>query len=151
MRWALPLLCLLGAAGVWGWALFSPKETKLDPLPARFAGTFRFFGFKAAPNRPMENPLPPGFAHLFTFREDGTYLLSVLVSGGYEIRREEGVVTAGANGILTMARYSVNRREDPAPRQAYHVEWGEDELGPFLALRHAELGYTYSLRAHKPE
>ena len=151
MRWALPLLCLLGAAGVWGWAIFAPKETELDPLPARFVGTFRFFGFDPPPGRPMENPLPPGFAHLFTFRADGTYLFSVLVSGGYEILREEGMVTAGADGVVTMTKFSRNRREDRTPPQRFRAEWGEDEIGAFLALRHAEAGYTFRLRPERTE
>lgn len=151
MRWALPLLCLLGAAGVWGWAIFSPKEAALEPLPARFAGTFRFFGYDPPPGRPMENPLPPGSAHFFTFREDGTYLVSVLVSGGYEILREEGTVTADANGVVTMTRLSRNRREDRTPPQPFKAEWGKDEVGAFLALRHAEAQYTFRLRPERAE
>jgi hypothetical protein len=151
MRWSLPLLCVLGAAGVWGWAIFAPKEAKLDPLPARFVGTFRLFGYDPPPGREAENPLPMGSAHIFTFRADGTYLLSVLVSGDYEILREEGIVTAGADGVVTMSRISKNRREDRAPPQPFRAEWGKDEIGPFLALRHAEAGYTFRIRPQGAE
>ena len=150
MKRAVLLLCLLGAAGIWGWALFAPKHAKLEPLPSRFVGTFRFFAFDPSPAQP-ENPLPEGFVHLFTFREDGTYLLSVLVSGGYEIVREEGVVAANEKGVLTMTRISRNRKEDRAPAQSFKAEWGKDPEGAFLALRHAQQGYTWRMRPEKAE
>lgn len=140
------LLCLAGAGGLWAWALFAPRDAKLEPLPARFVGTYRLAGFDQPPGRTIENPLPRGAGHAYTFREDGTYVFSVLVSGGYEILRREGVVTVSGSGVLTLDRISTNRREDRAPAERFHTEWGEDQGGRFLALRHAELGYTLRLR-----
>jgi hypothetical protein len=149
MRKALPfLLCLLGAGGVWAWALLAPKEAKLEPLPARFVGTFRFFAYDPPPDG-MANPLPQGLAHVFVFRPDGTYLLSVLVSSGYEFLRDEGVVTADEGGVLTMTRISRNREENRAAGERYRAEWGEDAEGRFLALRHVPLGYTFRMRPQK--
>ena len=49
-------------------------------------------------------------------------------------------------GTLTLTPISSNRREDRAPAERFHAEWGEDETGPFLALRHADQGYTFRLR-----
>ncbi len=146
MRRAVPLLCLLGALGVWGWALLAPKDVRLEPLPDRFVGTYRFAGFEPPPGRSMENPLPPGSAHLFTFLADGTYVFSVMVSSGYEILRREGVVSVSEDGVLTLDPISTNRREDRAQAERFHAEWGEDPTGPFLALRHVPIGYT--LRLH---
>ncbi len=146
MRRALLLLSLLAAAGVWAWALFAPKTATLEPLPARFVGVYRFAGFEPPEGRTMQNPLPPGQAHLFEFRADGTYVFSVMVSSGYEILRREGVVTVGSTGVLTLHPISTNRLEDHASAERFHVEWGEDKAGPFLALRHAQHGYTLRLR-----
>lgn len=146
MRWAVLLLCLGGALGVWGWALLVPKDADIEPLPARFVGTYQFAGFEPPPGRTMENPLPPGQAHLFTFLGDGTYVFSVMVSGGYEILRREGVLSVSGSGVLTLDPISTNRREDRASPDRFHAEWGEDQSGPFLALRHAEHGYTLRLR-----
>jgi hypothetical protein len=148
---AVLFLCVVGAAGLWGWALFASKTAELEPLPARFAGTYRFFMFEPPPGVPMENPLPHGFSHLFTFREDGTYLLSVLVSGGYEIVRDEGVVAADAAGVLTLTRISRNRKESRGTGERFKTERGEDQEGQFLALRHASEGYTFRLRPQKAE
>jgi len=146
MRWAVPFLCLAGAAGLWAWAVLWPKEATLEPLPARFAAVYQFAGFDAPPGRPMENPLPPGQAHLFDFRADGTYAFSVMVSGGHEILRREGVVRVSPGGVLTLTPVSTNRREDRGPPEHFHAEWGEDEGGPFLALRHVQQAYTFRLR-----
>ncbi len=146
MRWALPLLFLAAAAGVWAWALYAPKTAALEPLPARFVGLHKYAGFEPPPGRTMDNPLPPGQAHLFDFRADGTYVFSVMVSSGYEIMRREGVVTVNPTGVLTLHPISTNRVEDRAPAERFHAEWGEDKTGPFLALRHADHGYTLLLR-----
>jgi hypothetical protein len=146
MRWAVLLLSLAAAAGVWAWALFAPKTATLEPLPARFVGVHKFAGFEPPPGKTtMENPLPPGQGHLFDFRADGTYVFSVMVSGGYEILRREGVVSVSGTGVLTLHPISTNRLEDRAPAEQFHAEWGEDKTGPFLALRHAVHGYTLRL------
>jgi hypothetical protein len=42
---------------------------------------------------------------------------------------------------------STNRRPDPAAPDRYHAEWGRDDEGPFLSLRHTVQGYTFVLRA----
>ncbi|MFI5402167.1 MAG: hypothetical protein ACHQ1G_04460 [Planctomycetota bacterium] len=146
MKRVVLLLCLAGAAGVWAWALLAPRNVKLEPLPARFVGTYKLAGFDPPPGRTIENPLPPGAGHAFTFRENGTYVFSVLVSSGYEVLRREGVVAVSGSGVLTLDPISTNRREDRAPPEKFHAEWGEDQGGRFLALRHTDLGYTLRLR-----
>lgn len=146
MRWAVPLLCLAAAGGVWAWALLAPREVTLEPLPARFVGVYQLAGFDEPPGRPMESPLPPGQAYLFEFRADGTYAFSVMVSGGYEILRREGVVTLSPSGVLTLTPVSTNRRADRGSPEHFHAEWGEDGGGRFLALRHVQQNYTFRLK-----
>ncbi len=139
-----PILCLAGAAGVWAWAFYWPKELKLEPLPSRFVGEFQVAGIDTPPG--IANPLPPGKQYRFRFAADGTYAFSVFLNAGYEILRREGVVTVDESGMLTLTPISSNRREDRAPAERFHAEWGQDETGPFLALRHAEQGFTFRLR-----
>lgn len=144
MRQVAPILCLAGALGVWAWALYWPKDATLEPLPSRFVGEYQLAGIDTPPG--MTNPLPPGKQYRFRFAADGTYAFSVFLNAGYEILRREGVVTVDEGGTLTLTPISSNRREDRAPAERFHAEWGEDETGPFLALRHADQGYTFRLR-----
>ena len=144
MNRAVVLLCLVGAAGAWGWALFAPKTATFPPLPERFVGAFEVAGIETPPG--MANPLPPGKQYLFRFAADGTYVLQVFLNGGFEILQREGVIEVGDDGVVTLTRVSSNRREDRAPPEQYHASWGKDDIGPFLALRHAGEGYTYRLR-----
>ncbi|HEX5137254.1 MAG TPA: hypothetical protein VFY93_09795 [Planctomycetota bacterium] len=147
MTRAVTILCLLGAAGVWAWALFAPKTATVAPLPQRFVGAFEVAGIETPPGMP--NPLPPGKQYLFHFTADGTYVLQVFLNGGFEILRREGAIDVGGDGIVTLNRVSSNRREDRAPAERFHASWGQDDTGPFLALRHAEAGYTFRLRPVK--
>lgn len=151
MRWAVPLLCLLGAGGLWAWALFSPKEAKLSPLPTRFAGSYEVVGFDPPKDRGMESPLPAGEEQTYTFREDGTYVVSARVGPGYELRRTQGLVSVDADGVLALTPVSTNLREDRAPAERFHAEWGKDAEGPLLLLRHLAAGFTYRLRPKPPE
>jgi hypothetical protein len=144
MTRVVTLLCFAGSAAVWAWALLWPKEATLEPLPARFVGEFQLAGIDAPPG--MSNPLPPGKQYVFRFKADGTYSFSVFLNGGYEILRREGVVAVSESGMLTLTPISSNRREDRAPPERFHAEWGKDDTGPFLALRHADQGYTFRLR-----
>jgi hypothetical protein len=144
MSRAMPVLLLAGAAAVWAWAFLWPKDARLEPLPQRFVGEFQLAGIDTPPG--MVNPLPPGKQYRFRFAADGTYSFSVFLNAGYEILRREGVVTVSESGILTLTPISSNRREDRAPPERFHAEWGQDDSGPFLALRHSERDYTFRLR-----
>jgi len=145
MKRVVPILCLVGAAGVWAFAILAPREPEPDPLPERLVGTFQLIRYDAPKGKAVENPLPPGKEHLFRFAADGTYAVSVMINGGYEILRTEGVVTVSGDE-MTLTAISTNREEDRVPPERFHVEWGEDEkAGPFLALRHLEQGYTFRL------
>jgi len=147
MNRAVTILCFVGAAAVWGWALFWPKTELVAPLPERFVGAFELAKIETPPG--MANPLPPGKQYLFHFGADGTYLLQVFLNGGFEILHLEGRVEVGGDGVVTLTRVSSNRREDRAPPQRFHASWGQDDTGPFLVLRHDEEGYTFQLRPLK--
>jgi len=149
MKRVVPLLCLLSAAGIWAFALLAPKEPKLEPLPERLVGTFELIGFDPPKGKTLENPLPPGKEHLFRFVADGAYSMSVMLNEGYEILRVEGIAAVSGDE-LTLTAVSTNREEDRAPPERFHVEWGEDKTGPFLALRHLDHGYTFRLRRASP-
>jgi hypothetical protein len=138
------LFCLVASAAIWGVALLAPKPS-VEPLPERFQGSFRLALFRPAEGSSEPPPLPPG-APRFTFRAEGSYLLATLTPSGEETSRREGVASVDGNGVLTLAQVSSNRREDPAPPERYHAEWGQDEEGPYLSLRHAARGYTLLLR-----
>jgi hypothetical protein len=149
------ILCLAGAAGVWAWALYWPKEATLEPLPSRFVGEYQVAGIHAPQG--MLNPLPPGKQYVFRFAPEGTYSFSVFLNGGYEILRWEGVVAVSETGIMTLTPISKNRVEMRPPPEGsapelldrverFHAEWGKDDKGPFLALRHADRGITLQLR-----
>jgi hypothetical protein len=152
MTRAVPILCLAGAAGVWAWALLWPKEV---PLPSRFVGEYQVAGIETPPG--IANPLPPGKQYVVRFSADGTYSLSVLLNGGYEILRSEGTAALSEGGTLTLTPISENRVRIRAPAEGaerrlldraerFHAEWGKDDTGRYLALRHAEHGYTFRLR-----
>jgi hypothetical protein len=145
MKRALPIVCLAAAAGIWAWALLASKEPA-EPLPERFRGQFQLAEFEPPDGRPMPIPLPPGRLHLFTFRADGSYVLSAMASGGFEMARREGLVAVDERGVLSLTQVSSNRREERAPPDRFRAEWGEDATGRFLSLRHLEQGYTYVLR-----
>jgi hypothetical protein len=144
MKRAVVILCFAGAAAVWAWALAWPKEAVFRPLPERFVGEFQVAGIETPPGMP--SPLPPGKQYVFRFAADGTYTFSIYLNAGYEILRQEGVVEVSDSGVVTFKRVSSNRREDRGEPERYHAEWGKDEKGPFLALRHVTANYTYRLR-----
>ncbi|MHC4547157.1 MAG: hypothetical protein ACYTEZ_00130 [Planctomycetota bacterium] len=145
MRAGLVLaVCLLGIAGLWGWAHWSPKLP--DPLPERFRGTFVIHRFEPPEGVQIPNPFPKGQTQRFTFRANGSFTVSVTVSGGYEMVRQEGVVTVDRKQVLTLRQVSENRRESTLEPASYGTRWAKDEEGEFLVLRHVAQGYSLFLR-----
>ena len=130
--------CVAGAAGLWIWALFGPVP---DPpkIPDRWVGRFAIVGFEPPIDKngdrvPANNPFPPGQTRIFHFRADGTYLLTVGVSGGYEMMRQEGTLEVLADDVLLMTQYSENRTK---PKQAlppfrWKATWTRDGNGRLL-------------------
>jgi len=145
MRWVIPLFCVAAIAAIWGWAAYAPKDP--PPLPERFRGRFQVVNFEPPEGLPMESPVAFSQQHYYTFREDGSYVLSVLVANGYEMLRREGVVSVDERGILSLAQVSTNRREDRQPVDRFRAEWGQEQDMPVLSLRHADRGYTLVLQA----
>ena len=132
-------VCLLAAAGLWGWALWWPKP--LDRLPDPFVGVFVQTGFeppidKAGERVAMRNPFSSGQTRRYTFRADGTYTMSVRVSGGYEMMRHDGMIRySESDGILEMVQLSDNLKRDGNPQTyRYAPRWGQDNQGRFLLL-----------------
>lgn len=146
MKRALPILCLLGAAGAWAFALFAPKEALLEPLPAEYVGTYDLVAFDPPKGGSTKNPLPIGKGYVFRFEANGTYAVSVMLNVGYEIVRREGTATVDKDGVMTLSTISTNRQEDRAPAERYRAEWVEDDKGRFLALKSVDHGYTFRLK-----
>ena len=136
---AVAALCLLGAAGIWAWALLWPKPP--EPLPDTYVGTFVQSGFeppidKAGERVSMPNPYPPGQTRRWIFRADGTYTMSVVVIGGFEMMRHEGTIRySEQDGLIEMRQLSENLKRSEEPlRFRYAPRWGQDNQGRFLLL-----------------
>ena len=132
--------CLLGAAGLWAWALFWPAP-KPEPIPEKWVGTFFIEGFEPPIDTngervPMSNPYPPGQTRTFEFGASGTYTLSVVVSGGYEMLRQEGRLEVLEGDVLKMTQKSENRTKlkEPVPPFQWKARWTEDKKGRLIQL-----------------
>ena len=60
---AIVAVSVLGCLGLWGWALYSPKQAPV--LPERYRGSFRVYRYEPGPNRGLTGqrgshwPVPP--------------------------------------------------------------------------------------------
>ena len=138
------IVCALAIAGLWFWAVTTRVE--LTPLPERFCGKFQVFRFEPPEGVSMANPLLADQRRRYEFRADGTYRMTVLVSGDYEMLRAEGLAGLDRQQVLSLRRLSLNRREMPAETERFGTRWGQDETGAFLLLRHVEQGHSFYLR-----
>ena len=136
-------ICLAGVVGLWGWALFWPKP--VDELPARFIGEFVLDRDLYVPGGADQNADPPGQKRHFTFFEDGSYKVRIMVSGGYEMWRQEGQVEM-RDGLFILTQISVNREEVRGEPHRYEPSWGQDKKGEFLRLKEIDREYEYVLR-----
>ncbi len=149
MRAAALIACVLAIAGLWYWA--ATARVELEPLPERLCGVFQVYRFEPPEGVSMANPLLGGQTHRYEFRPDGTYRVSILVSGGYEMLRSEGLATLDEKQILTLKRLSLNRRQEPAEPDRLGTWWGQDEEGAYLLLRHVDVGHSLYLRRVKDD
>jgi hypothetical protein len=149
MKVAGLIVCVVAIAGLWFWAVTSRAE--LDPLPERLCGTFQVYRFEPPEGVNMANPLLSGQTHRYEFRANGTYRMSILVSGGYEMLRSEGIASLDRKQVLSLRRLSQNRRENPEDVEHLGTWWGQDEEGDFLLLRHVENGHSLYLRRVKKD
>jgi len=134
---------LLAATGVvWGLAHFA--ERPVPTLDERYQGRFRIYNLENREGQP--NPFPPGQAQLFEFREDGTYLVRILLANNEEMLRREGRVEVDEDrGVFTLRQMSQNMAEDRVD-ESFQLYWGEDDGGKFLRLTSTEKGYRFWLR-----
>ena len=149
MKVAALLLLLLATAGLWFWA--DSARVELDPLPERLCGTFQVYRYEPPPGVNMANPLLASQRHRYTFRADGTYRISIMVSGGYEMLRSDGMAILDHKQVLALHRLSENRRKSPGEPELYGTWWGQDKDGPYLLLRHVEQGHSLYLRRMEDE
>ena len=132
-RGLLLLLLLAATGGLWAAAFWYPKAPA--GLPERLQGTFRVYRIDPAEgSRLTSQPIPPGQSHYYTFRGDGSYHLSIRVSGDYEMVSREGVARLGERGILTLEQRSMNRRVEVKEPERYRTRTGQDAGGEFLVL-----------------
>ena len=138
------LFLLLAIAGLWIWAQFWPRPP--PALSEAYRGVYVLFRFEPPPDMGMPNPYPAGQENRFTFREDGTYSIQVMLSEGYEMIRWEGTVEADEKGRLTLTQISENRREGPPYTQVFQAGWGQDKAGRYLLLTGTPHPYEFYLR-----
>ena len=138
-------VCLAGVAGLWGWALLWHKP--VEHLPAHYPGEFVLDRNRYEPPKQgdQDNPYPEGQKRQFHFFADGRYRMRIMVSGGYEMWRQEGRVEA-RDGLLILTQVSVNRSEQRDGPWRYEPSWGKDKDGEYLRLHEVDLGYTIYLR-----
>jgi hypothetical protein len=144
MRFVALVLILLATAGLWFWAITTRVEP--TPLPERFCGTFQVFRFEPPEGVIMPNPLHADQRQRYEFRPDGTYRLTIRVSGDHEMLRSEGMARLDGHQVLTLRRLSLNRRRLESEPERFGTRWGQDETGPYLLLRHVEQGHSFYLR-----
>ncbi|MHC4959502.1 MAG: hypothetical protein ACYTGN_14140 [Planctomycetota bacterium] len=130
---------LLAAAGLWVWALAAPEDS-VGPVPERFVGEFVLWRYEPPLNKDgnsvmMRSPYAPGQERRWHIRADGTYMMRVLVSGGYEMMRQEGVVWVdGEHSMMTMKQLSENRADSEPIDYAYSVQFSNGPQGDELKL-----------------
>ncbi|MHC4135256.1 MAG: hypothetical protein ACYTDU_07175 [Planctomycetota bacterium] len=149
MKTAALLVSVLAIAGLWIWAVSTQVEP--EPLPERLCGTFQAYRFEPPEGVFMASPLQPHQRYRYTFRADGTYRLSILVTGGYEMLRSEGLAVLDRKQVLSLRQLSLNRYESPTEPERFGTWWGQDEEGAFLRLRHVGDGHSLYLRRVKEE
>jgi len=134
---------LTGIALLWGWALYWPKPP--GELPERFVGEFVLVRYVPASRADQDPPIPGQTKH-FYFRADGTYKVRIMVSGGYEMWRQEGAVEV-RDGLLVLTQVSKNREESRSEHpHRFKASWGQDKGGEFLGLKEVDRGYELVLR-----
>lgn len=149
MKAAALIACGLAIAGLWVWAATTRVEA--EPLPERLCGLYQVFRIETPEGTRWADTSRPGRTHRYEFRPDGTYRMSILVSGGWEMVRAEGIATLDRRQVLTLRRLSMNRRESPAEPEHLGTRWGRDEGGEFLVLRHVGAGHSVFLRRVEDE
>jgi hypothetical protein len=138
------VLCLLGIAGLWAWAVLAPK--RLPPLPPEFLREFKLFRFEPPGDTPMTNPFDMGQEQRFRFSAEGSYLVQFLVAAGYEMVRWQGTALLEGD-TLVLRQVSVNGAEEAAPEMRFRWEWRADQEGEFLVLAAEPEGYRLYLRS----
>lgn len=146
-RWVV-VGSVLGIAVLWAGAMLYPKTAEL--VPAEFLGEFVLFGYVPPKEGSQNSPYPPNETRHFEFFQSGQYLLRIMVSGGWEMRRQEGVVTMDEN-VLVMSQVSVDRVEERDGPWKYATRWDSDKSGRFLRLRSIDEGHELLLRKVTPQ
>lgn len=148
-------VCLLAAAGLWGWAWFWPKDAV--PLDEAFVGLYHVYEFVPPEDVDMPNPQPRGQTWQYEFLPNGAYVFTVELPDGLEMSRREGTVRVD-DDLLTLVQASENRVASPLPPERYRVRWetvdAEKVAGrPYapgerlrvLVMKHADEGHEFHL------
>ncbi|MEM8884032.1 MAG: hypothetical protein AAGD14_08190 [Planctomycetota bacterium] len=132
MRILVAVACLLGAAGLWAWAIYAPVDTtEIDP---KYVGTWELFRFEPEADLMSANPLENKQAWHYIIEPSGKYLQRVFVTDGIEMSRRGGVLTEEEGNYLVFERRGLDGVAVESAQRRYFVEWGSDEEGPFLHL-----------------
>jgi hypothetical protein len=134
------IIGFLGSAGLWIWAMSASSE--VVTLPEKYRGTFELFRFEAGMAPGAVDPISQKQRWIYTFEEDRSFQIRVLVPGDWEMLRRSGTVATDGEDRLVLTRASENgmhmQSETGEPLQnvaeRYYVQWGTDEEGPYLHL-----------------
>jgi hypothetical protein len=137
---AIALAALLGAAAIWGWAMTGTAE--IASFPERYRGTFEMYRYEAGIAVGAVDPIDQKQRWMYSFAENGTFQIRVLVGEEWEMFRRSGTVVADGEDGLVLTRESENGvlllsesgEPQPGAPERYYVQWGTDEEGPYLHL-----------------
>jgi len=122
---------LLGSAVLWGWALLGEEPPR--PVATELQGEFDLFGYRPGPDG-EPNPLTEGRSLRFHFREDGTYLMQVLLEKSVEMARFSGTAVPEGDDVLILTPLSANATSSPRDPERFQLAWAYDEEGEYLSL-----------------
>lgn len=140
MKLILTVGGLAGTAALWIWAMSGTVET--TSFPEKYLGTFEMYRYEAGVASGAVDPISQRQRWIYSFFENGTFQIRVLVDGDWEMLRRSGNVVADHEDGLILTRVSENGMlllaADGEPHaghpERYYVQWGSDEDGPYLHL-----------------
>jgi hypothetical protein len=124
-------ICLLGCAGLWGWALLGQEP--VEPVPEDLQGRFELFRFEA-PQGTAEDPLAQGQRWVYEFTADNRFILRVLVDNGIEMSRSSGTILPAGKERVLLTHISENAEPIERRAESFKVIRAYDEKGPYINL-----------------
>ncbi|MHC4939198.1 MAG: hypothetical protein ACYTHK_09545 [Planctomycetota bacterium] len=138
MKAAVIGICLLGCAGVWGWALLG--QEKVEPLPADLVGTFELFDFRAPEG--VQSPVGQGQKWVYEFTADNRFILRALVDNRMEMSRSSGTIIPEGKDVLKLTHVSEDGVASDRRTERFKVMEAFDDKGAYITLAQVLEGGT---------